>query len=150
MIVRCTNCDSAFAVDDVKVNNKKFAFTCPKCDYENVIDNRMEVKSSLAGPAIVDEAMRDTGDEMSSGTGLREEALVGGGKDDFFEERPQAKGPDRPGSRDIGIDDNLLGESSAVDSDDLSDTGTSKFRHWNADSDADIDQIDYDSSDSSF
>lgn len=120
MIVRCTNCDSAFAVDDVKVNNKKFAFTCPKCDYENIIDNRMQVTSSLAGPAIVDEVMRDTGDEMGTGTGLREEALVGGGKDDFFEERPQAKSSDRPGSRDLGIDDNILGESSTVDSDDLS------------------------------
>ena len=120
MIVRCTNCDSAFAVDDAKVNNKKFAFTCPKCDYENVIDNRMHFKSSFDGPAIVDEAVRDGDDEFASGTGLREKALVGGGKDDFFEDRPHTKGSDRPDGRDTGIDDNLLGESLTVDSDDLS------------------------------
>lgn len=40
MIVRCSHCNSAFAVDDSKVDNKKFAFTCPKCTTENIIDNR--------------------------------------------------------------------------------------------------------------
>ncbi len=39
MIVRCTSCNSAFAVDDAKVENKKFAFKCPKCSTENIIDN---------------------------------------------------------------------------------------------------------------
>jgi predicted Zn finger-like uncharacterized protein len=40
MIVRCKNCNSAFAVDDDKVSGKKFAFSCLKCDTENIIDNR--------------------------------------------------------------------------------------------------------------
>lgn len=120
MIVRCTNCDSAFAVDDAKVNNKKFAFTCPKCDYENVIDNRSQVNSSLAGPAIIDEAVRDAGEDFGTDAGLREEALVGGGKDDIFEERPRAKGSDRMTGRDAGIDDSLLGGSTSIDTDDLS------------------------------
>ncbi|PKL41138.1 MAG: hypothetical protein CVV44_00435 [Spirochaetae bacterium HGW-Spirochaetae-1] len=40
MIVRCSNCNSAFAVDDAKVENKRFAFTCPKCSNENIFDNR--------------------------------------------------------------------------------------------------------------
>ena len=42
MIVRCKDCNSAFAVDDAKVEGKRFAFTCPKCNFENVIDNRKE------------------------------------------------------------------------------------------------------------
>ncbi len=44
MIVRCKGCDSAFAVDDAKITNKKFAFTCPKCATENIIDNRASAK----------------------------------------------------------------------------------------------------------
>jgi len=40
MIIRCSNCNSAFAVDDAKVENKRFAFTCPKCANENIFDNR--------------------------------------------------------------------------------------------------------------
>ena len=40
MIVRCVQCNSAFSVDDSKIENKQFAFTCPKCAYENVFDNR--------------------------------------------------------------------------------------------------------------
>jgi|GEM_PF-539714 len=46
MIVRCSNCNSAFAVDDDKVKNKKFAFTCPKCDTENIFDNKQNDESS--------------------------------------------------------------------------------------------------------
>ncbi len=42
MIVRCSNCSAAFAVDDEKVQDKKFAFNCPKCEHENIIDNRRE------------------------------------------------------------------------------------------------------------
>jgi hypothetical protein len=40
MIIRCTNCDAAYSVEDQKVENKRFAFTCPKCQAHNVIDNR--------------------------------------------------------------------------------------------------------------
>ena len=120
MIVRCTNCNSAFAVDDAKVENKKFAFTCPKCDNENVIDNRRQVQSSLAGPAIVDEALRDPHEDIAEG-GLREEALVGRGNDDIFDERPLGKGHERAGGRDsISDEDLILDESPLVDSDDLS------------------------------
>lgn len=43
MIVRCSNCRSSFSVDDAKVRNKKFAFQCPKCETENIIDNRPEL-----------------------------------------------------------------------------------------------------------
>ncbi len=46
MIVRCSNCNSAFAVDDDKVRDKKFAFNCPKCGTENIFDNKSHEKSS--------------------------------------------------------------------------------------------------------
>ncbi|MCU0846465.1 MAG: zinc-ribbon domain-containing protein [Spirochaetes bacterium] len=45
MIVKCTNCEAAYSVDDSKVENKKFAFTCPKCSTENIIDNRVTVSA---------------------------------------------------------------------------------------------------------
>jgi DNA-directed RNA polymerase subunit M/transcription elongation factor TFIIS len=59
MIVRCTSCNSAFAVDDAKVEDKKFAFTCPKCDYENIVDNRRQSKPSFTEEAIIDEAYEE-------------------------------------------------------------------------------------------
>lgn len=67
MIVRCSNCNSAFAVDDSKVDNKKFAFTCPKCTTENIIDNR--VIEAVEKPA----AAADTGGAIDSGTSFFEE-----------------------------------------------------------------------------
>lgn len=42
MIVRCTECNAAYAVDDEKVRDKKFGFTCPKCETNVIIDNRGE------------------------------------------------------------------------------------------------------------
>ncbi len=54
MIIRCKSCVAAFAVDDVKVADKKFAFTCPKCGIENVIDNRR-----LAGSSEFNEPVSD-------------------------------------------------------------------------------------------
>ena len=42
MIVRCTNCNSAYSVDDSKVEGKKFGFGCPKCGTSVVVDNRPE------------------------------------------------------------------------------------------------------------
>ncbi|MBP8082372.1 MAG: zinc-ribbon domain-containing protein [Spirochaetes bacterium] len=42
MIVRCTNCNSAYSVDDSKVEGKKFGFGCPKCGTNVVVDNRPE------------------------------------------------------------------------------------------------------------
>ena len=45
MIVRCTNCSSAYSVEDSKVEGKKFGFECPKCGTNVVIDNRIHDKS---------------------------------------------------------------------------------------------------------
>jgi len=68
MIVRCSNCDSAFAVDDGKVKDKRFAFTCPKCTTENIIDNRK-------GEPIADTVLPDTGSSTDT-------------VPDFFDESP--------------------------------------------------------------
>ncbi|MGQ9842137.1 MAG: DUF4389 domain-containing protein [Spirochaetota bacterium] len=43
MIVRCSECNAAYQVDDEKVENKRFAFTCPKCKAHVIIDNRMDI-----------------------------------------------------------------------------------------------------------
>ncbi len=78
MIVRCTNCNSAFAVDDKKVENKKFAFTCPKCDQDNVIDNRSARKIApgiFSADAGTPDFMRGAAHQE------RKEAIFGKGKD---------------------------------------------------------------------
>ena len=46
MKIRCTNCNAAYAVDDSKVEGKKFGFECPKCGANVVIDNRPAAASS--------------------------------------------------------------------------------------------------------
>jgi DNA-directed RNA polymerase subunit M/transcription elongation factor TFIIS len=48
MVIRCSNCNSAYAVNDSKVENKKFAFNCPNCSAENIIDNRGPVANVVA------------------------------------------------------------------------------------------------------
>ena len=121
MIVRCANCNSAFAVDDNKVDNKKFAFTCPKCDSENVKDNRKQAKRSFAGPAIVNEAYNDIEEPSVLKEGPREEAVVGGGREGFFDETSRSKKADRSPDRDMLSDDELmLEEVPAIDADDVS------------------------------
>gem|GEM_PF-6241004 len=48
MIVTCNNCKSAFTVNDEKVQGKKFAFNCPKCSHNNIIN--MSSESVLPKP----------------------------------------------------------------------------------------------------
>ena len=52
MIVSCKKCETNYSVDDEKVANKKFAFTCPKCDTENVIDNRRSPRPAVTAGAV--------------------------------------------------------------------------------------------------
>ncbi len=40
MVVRCTQCNAAYAVEDKKIENRKFGFSCPRCGTSVVIDNR--------------------------------------------------------------------------------------------------------------
>jgi len=51
MIVRCTHCDAAYSVDDGKITNKKFGFSCPKCGTSVIIDNRRQVRTAAAAKA---------------------------------------------------------------------------------------------------
>lgn len=61
MKIRCTNCNAAYAVDDSKVEGKKFGFECPKCGASVVIDNRSaagsfpEKKTPVPAPAAAAE-----------------------------------------------------------------------------------------------
>lgn len=115
MIVRCKNCNSAFAVEDAKVEDKKFAFTCPKCDNENVIDNRTQPAPAFGGPAVVDEAFDEA--ERPS---LRNRAAVSAGKEDLFEDIAPTATADRD-ARDMPEPAGpVLDDSALVDTDDLS------------------------------
>ncbi|MDA3899335.1 MAG: zinc-ribbon domain-containing protein [Spirochaetes bacterium] len=63
MIVKCSNCESAFTVSDEKVNGKKFAFGCPNCSHNNIIDNRESSVTPATTPAAGQTAMsEDPGD----------------------------------------------------------------------------------------
>jgi hypothetical protein len=116
MIVRCISCNSAFAVDDAKVEDKKFAFTCPKCDHENVIDNRKQSKPSFAGQAIVDE-----GYEEEKGSERLKETALDMGHEDFFHEDKRPKEADLAVDRDMGSAEKpLFDDLTLTDTDDLS------------------------------
>ncbi len=116
MIVRCTNCKSAFAVDDVKVMDKKFAFTCPKCDHENIIDNRKEAVAPMTGPIVMDESYEERPTRSS-----RDEATGGTEPVPIFDEVPASPVAERAAKRDLLADDEMLLEDSVmVDTDDLS------------------------------
>ena len=116
MIVRCTSCNSAFAVDDAKVENKKFAFTCPKCDNENIIDNRKQSKPSFTGEAIVDEAY-----EEEKGSERLTETALDGGSDDYFHEDTTQKEADVTLDRDVRrADKPLFDDLTLTDTEDLS------------------------------
>lgn len=116
MIVRCKNCNSAFAVDDEKVREKKFAFSCPKCAHENIIDNRTQMSAAVSEPAVVDEVF-DEADRPS----LRKEAAVSAGRDAYSEEAISSKGLDHGtagGFTDEAVP--LQEDSSLIDEEDLS------------------------------
>ena len=95
MIVRCNNCVSAFAVDDEKVADKKFAFTCPKCHSENIIDNRLisssrdEIKSQPEESFFNDDFSIDTDLPAKE----REESSAPDSFEDdlFLDEKPSGK-----------------------------------------------------------
>jgi len=76
MIVRCTDCNSAFAVDDSKVEDKKFAYTCPKCSTENIVDNRISDQldeNNFPGGAEMDLTEDTSQDGTSAFSSVKEE-----------------------------------------------------------------------------
>ena len=66
MIVKCTECHAAYSVDDSKVLNKKFGFTCPKCGTNVIMDNRPT--RVLAEPDSNSVSIDNSGLDMPSGT----------------------------------------------------------------------------------
>jgi hypothetical protein len=53
MIVSCTNCKSQYSVNDSKIRDKIFGFTCPKCGTNVEIDNReKKTEKELYEPAV--------------------------------------------------------------------------------------------------
>jgi len=85
---------SAFAVDDEKVANKKFAFTCPKCSSENIIDNRI-IDSKEEKNAQMEESFfnDDFSVDMESPEKDREITATPESHEDdlFFDETPAEK-----------------------------------------------------------
>ncbi len=62
MIISCTNCGTKYSAADSKVVNKKFAFTCPSCEAEIIIDNRKNKEEEISlkkQPAPARKPIRD-------------------------------------------------------------------------------------------
>ncbi len=115
MIVRCSNCNSAFAVDDSKVDNKKFAFTCPKCTTENIIDNRIPEPSEETVAVAA-----DMGESPDSGTS-------------FFEETPpETGGTAAEMTSDTAMADTTAPPETGVATDTM-ETGTTEKEDFSAD-----------------
>lgn len=116
MIVRCTTCNSAFAVDDAKVEDKKFAFSCPKCNNENIIDNRKQARSAAAGPSMIDEKYKE-----QTGLAVMDETASGADHDDIFLDEKPSRNTESVAKRDILIEDEpVIDDSDLIDSEDLS------------------------------
>ncbi len=97
MIIRCKSCVSAFAVDDGKVADRKFAFTCPKCGTENIIDNR----HSAAGAEFNEPVSNDLLDNFQEEAAPAPEKAAGvkAAKDIYADEKSEV---------DFSFDDDIL------------------------------------------
>lgn len=78
---------AAFAVDDEKVADKKFAFTCPKCGIENVIDNRRAVGSVEFNEPVSDDLFDEVPGKAAPAA---KKAPVNMPEEDIFAEEPAA------------------------------------------------------------
>ena len=91
MIVRCKDCVSAFAVDDEKVANKKFAYTCPKCGSENIVDNRNTGSKKEEPKPQAGESFFNDDFSVDSGVTEKEKNEPSAPEEDFFNEAPEAE-----------------------------------------------------------
>ncbi len=66
MIVRCSKCNSAFSIDDEKVRNKKFAFNCPKCDAENIFDNKSREENLNRDKPVIVPDLQENAEKQNS------------------------------------------------------------------------------------
>ncbi len=149
MIVRCSNCSSAFAVDDTKVKNKKFAFSCPKCAHENIVDNtaaRMSVAANTGEKAFTE---RDINEGTGIGVGTSSPHDTGAGimeEETGFEERGASEDDDFNISLSDDID--FSDEEESMSSDVIVDTPAGEGDDeisLNLDFEADLPEIDLES-----
>lgn len=70
MIIRCTDCEATYSVEDHKVDNKRFAFNCPRCKTHNVIDNRETGKESAGQPGLDERSSLDADEGMFEETSV--------------------------------------------------------------------------------
>ncbi|TAL38871.1 MAG: DUF4389 domain-containing protein [Spirochaetes bacterium] len=99
MIVRCTHCDAAYAVDDKKIENKKFGFSCPKCGTNVIIDNRIHADG--------DSGAFDFGEESPAPAAGKRTAVMPP-EDDFIVEPPSARGAQAPVKDDLAFESDML------------------------------------------
>jgi len=129
MIVRCTECNAAYAVDDEKVQDKKFGFSCPKCGTNVIIDNRgqagtHEHPEETAEPAGFDfdedAALSVEMGETGTGTDMSgdepEDAPVPGEMDeDILADMPQLPEEEATTGESEAADDFFMGDDVQMD-----------------------------------
>ncbi len=85
MIVSCTNCKSQYSVNDSKIRDKIFGFTCPKCGTNVEIDNRQEKRERETHEPVAEKPVKKeipgkTAEEKKSPIGADftdDEGLIG-------------------------------------------------------------------------
>ncbi len=119
MIVRCKNCESSFAVEDARVENKKFGFTCPKCQTENIIDNRAVQEEDI---------ISSFGNNLNDDSAVEESPIPanenpdGGGADDFsdmddFDFESEISASEEPAHKAVAVEEPEVSEDDAFDLD---------------------------------
>ena len=112
MIVKCTDCESSYVVDDTKVSNKKFGFTCPKCGTSVIIDNRVMGKAPEESFPGDDFLQEDLPPKKAFPRGKKsEEDLLSAEMDSFLDDFEEPK-KDTPGKEkseaSVPTDDELM------------------------------------------
>lgn len=125
MIIRCHECTTAFAVDDSKVEGKKFFFKCPSCSAENLIDNRAGDAMHVEDEAEQHHPHDDTHFEAAEGGAAAQEGSVATASaeapaddaisDDFFDDVPETETDETPVS---DFDDDFMTEERVMDNED--------------------------------
>ena len=110
MIVRCKNCNSAFAVDDDKVSGKKFAFSCLKCGTENIIDNRISQKAEDLELNSLPDIEEDFSDETLSKDSMADHSAISPDEELFIDDSDSVLDtkPDTTDDLDLFTDDEIL------------------------------------------
>ena len=113
MIAKCEQCGSAFGIDDLKVENKKFAFTCPKCSTKNVFDNRKSKNKDIVSG--LDDTIASNNDNPGTGedgshAGKSTQFMMEGAADDFDFLAGVDEGVKSPAGTESGSDSFFFGD----------------------------------------